>query len=271
MNFSLQKYQKYQQELSQIYHIDSNKLHIFQAIPSTNPKAWELLDSGENPPFTVMALKQTVGRGQWGKTWISSEGGLYLSVMVQPNIALNDSFHLTMATAWGIAEILNSYGFPIFIKWSNDLILNKRKLGGIKIESRSQKNLIKYAVIGVGINWINPVPELGINLQSFCEETDRNNFISLENLAAITITGILYGYQQYFDFGTNYILDNYQSLLNSLGKKVHLHDKTGVITGVLETGQLQVKLKNSEQIEQIINLVPGQISIGYDSCKRSIN
>ena len=264
MNFSLEKYQQYQQKLSHIYSIEPKKLHIFQTIPSTNPKAWELLDSGENPPFTVMALEQTTGRGQWGKTWISSEGGLYLSLIVQPNIALYDSFHLTMATAWGIAEVLNSFGFPIFIKWSNDLILNKRKLGGIKIETRSQKNIIKYAVIGVGINWINSVPELGINLQSFCQATGQKNFDSLEHLAAIIITGILSGYQQYFDFGRNYILDRYQSLLNSLGKKVHLQGKTGIITGILETGQLQVKLEHSEQFEEIINLVPGQISIGYD-------
>lgn len=268
MNFSLEKYKQYQQELSQIYNIDSNKLHIFETIPSTNPKAWQLLDSGENPPFTVMALQQTVGRGQWGKAWVSSQGGLYLSVMLEPNIiALNDSFHLTMATAWGIAEILKSYGFPICIKWSNDLILNKRKLGGIKIETRSQKNIIKYAVIGVGINWINPVPELGINLESFCQKQEQNNFSSLEHLAAITITGLLSGYQQYFDFGTNYILNKYQSLLNSLGKKVNLDGKTGIVTGVLETGQLQVKLQNSEQIANIINLSPGQISIGYDLSK----
>ncbi|MGK7936018.1 MAG: biotin--[acetyl-CoA-carboxylase] ligase [Xenococcaceae cyanobacterium] len=264
MNFSLQKYQKYQQELSQIYRIDSNKLHIFQTIPSTNPKAWELLNSGENPPFTVMALKQTVGRGQWGKTWISSEGGLYLSVMVEPNIPINDSFHLTMATAWGIAEILNNYGFPVFIKWSNDLILNERKLGGIKIETRSRKNIIQYAVIGVGINWINAVPELGINLESFCKEYNHINFSSVEHLAATIITGILSGYQQYFDSGANYILDKYQSLLNSLGKKVYLDNKTGMITGILATGQLQVKLKNSNQAQDTINLVPGQISIGYD-------
>lgn len=284
MKFSLEKYQQHQLELVQIYDLKPTSLHIFETIPSTNPKSWELLDSGIQPPFAVIALQQTLGRGQWGKTWVSSEGGLYLSVVIQPNLALNNSFHLTMATAWGIAEILNNYGFPVFIKWSNDLILNKGKLGGIKLETRSQKNMIKYAVIGVGINWINPVPQPGINLKSFCDATcqqeagggigkkleplpkgqDKSNFSSLEYLAAVTITGLLFGYKQYFDFGEDYILGKYQSLLNSLGKKVNLDGKVGTIQGVTKTGELEINLEASNSSNEIVYVSPGKISLGYE-------
>ena len=264
MNFSLELYRKHQQEISSIYHLTPTKLDIFENIRSTNQKLWELLDCGENPSFAAIALQQTAGRGQWGKTWLSSQGGLYLSVIVQPNITLDNSFHLTMATAWGIAHILRSYDFPIFIKWSNDLILNQRKLGGIKLETRCQKNLIKYAVIGVGINWINPVPDLGINLQAFCQETGQQNISSLEELAAVTISGILFGYQKYLALGTDYILDSYQNLLDSIGRTINLDGKVGTITGVTETGQLQVKLESGEQIKNTIYIAPGQISLGYD-------
>ncbi len=264
MDFSLELYRKYQQEISSIYDLTRTKLDIFATIPSTNQKLWELLDCGENPSFAAVALQQTAGRGQWGKTWLSSQGGLYLSVIVQPNITLDQSFHLIMATAWGIANILRSYGFPIFIKWSNDLILNQRKLGGIKLETRCQKNLIKYAVIGLGINWINPVPDLGINLQTFCQETGQKNFSSLEELAAVGIAGILFGYQKYLALGTDYILDSYQNLLDSIGRTINLDGKVGTITGVTKTGQLQVKLEPGKQIKDTIYVAPGQISLGYD-------
>ena len=264
MNFSLKLYRKYQQEISSIYDLKPINLDIFETIPSTNQKLWELLDCGENPSFAAVALQQTAGRGQWGKTWLSSQGGLYLSVILQPNITLNNSFHLTMATAWGIAAILRSYGFPIFIKWSNDLILNQRKLGGIKLETRCQKNLIKYAVIGVGINWINPVPDLGINLQAFCQETGQQNFSSLEKLAAVAIAGILLGYDKYLALGADYILDSYQNLLDSIGRTINLDGKVGTITGVTEKGQLQVKLEPGEQIKDTIYVAPGQITLGYD-------
>ncbi len=264
MNFSLEIYQQHWEQLSQAYNLAPIKLHIFETIPSTHQKLWEVLDRGESPPFAAIALHQTAGRGQWGKTWLSSEGGLYLSVMIQPNLTLNNSFHLTMATAWGIADILRSYSFPIFIKWSNDLILNQRKLGGIKIETRSQNNVLKYAVIGVGINWTNTVPEMGINLQSFCQETGLENFSHLEQLAAVIVTGILFGYQQYLKLGSATILNNYQNLLNSLGRKINLDGKIGIITGVTAAGQLQVHLENSGKIRDVIYLSPGQISLGYD-------
>ena len=265
MNFSLEIYQQHWEQLSQAYNLAPIKLHIFETIPSTNQKLWEVLDRGESPPFAAIALQQTAGRGQWGKTWLSSEGGLYLSVIMQPNLTLNNSFHLTMATAWGIADILRSYSFPIFIKWSNDLILNQRKLGGIKIETRSQNNVLKYAVIGVGINWTNTVPEMGINLQSFCQETDLENFSSLEQIAALIITGILFGYQQYLKLGAATILNNYQKLLNSLGRKINLDGTIGIVTGVTAAGQLQVNLENSgKKIRDVIYLSPGQISLGYD-------
>ena len=264
MDFCLAIYQQHWEKLSQTYNPEPVKLHIFETIPSTNQKLWELLDCGESTPVAAIALQQTAGRGQWGKTWLSSEGGLYLSVIMQPNLTLNNRFHLTIATAWGIADILRSYGFPVFIKWSNDLILHQRKLGGIKIETRSQNNVLKYVVIGVGINWINTVPELGINLQSFCQETGLQNFSCLEHLAAVILTGILSGYQQYLKLGAAKILENYQQLLNSLGRKINLDGKLGTIAGVTTAGQLQVNLGNSSRNDDIVYLSPGQISLGYD-------
>ena len=60
----------------------------------------------------------------------------------------------------GIATVLRHYELPVSIKWSNDLILDRRKLGGIKIETKNDKNKLTKAVVGVGINWQNLVPNL---------------------------------------------------------------------------------------------------------------
>ncbi|HHP7232290.1 MAG TPA: biotin--[acetyl-CoA-carboxylase] ligase [Xenococcaceae cyanobacterium] len=264
MNFSLELYQQYWTQLAVTYHLEPLKLHIFEILPSTNQKLWELLASGTNPPFAAIALQQTAGRGQWGKTWLSAAGGLYLSVIVQPNITLDRSFHLIMATAWGIADILRSYNFPVLIKWSNDLILKQHKLGGIKLETRSDNQVLQYAVIGVGINWTNTVPQPGINLQTFCQETKVQNFSSLEQLAAITLTGIVLGYQQYLKLGAAIILNNYQKLLDSLGKKINFAHKVGTITGVTTTGELQVTVEDFANKKNIIYLSPGEISLGYN-------
>lgn len=49
-------------------------LHIFETLPSTNQKLWELIDKGATIPLAVIALRQTAGKGQWGKQWLSPSG-----------------------------------------------------------------------------------------------------------------------------------------------------------------------------------------------------
>ncbi len=170
-------------------------MHSFDRLDSTNIRIWELVEGGIETPVAVMALQQTAGKGQWGHSWVSAGGGLYLSVALDVDLDLKDNPHLIMATAWGIATVLRYYQLPVTIKWSNDLILERRKLGGIKIETRNIDRKIAKAVVGVGINWRNPVPDVGINLQSYYEERISVSIDSLEELTAIACYGIVLGYQ----------------------------------------------------------------------------
>jgi len=233
-------------------------LHIFPTIPSTNQKLWELIDDGATIPLVAIAMQQTAGRGQWSKTWVSSEGGLYLSIAIAPNLAPDHNPHLLMATAWGIATLLRSYQLPVSLKWPNDLILARRKLGGIKIETRIFQRQVTHAVIGVGINWINPVPEVGINLQSYQQE----QIPSLEQLAAITAYGILSGYQHYLSVGIEQLLDDYLEILTSLGQTAMVNSCPGEVTGVTTDGKLKVRLRSPGATTEVC-LSPGQISLGY--------
>ena len=234
-------------------------LYIYENLPSTNQKLWELIDRNSKVSSGVIALRQTAGKGQWGKQWLSPAGGMYLSVSLFPDLALNDNFHLVMATAWGIATTLRSYDVPVAIKWSNDLILSGRKLGGIKIETRASRKRITQAVVGVGINWINTVPEVGINLLSY-----RDRLSSLEQLVAIATYGILFGYQHYLKVGVEKLIANYLELLITLGQQVTVEGEKGTVTGVTTEGKLIVKVERSPSTATEVYLTPGQISLGYE-------
>ncbi|MEQ8956672.1 MAG: biotin--[acetyl-CoA-carboxylase] ligase, partial [Coleofasciculus sp. C2-GNP5-27] len=133
-------------------------IYLFDSLSSTNQTLWELLDRGTTLPTVVIAAQQTAGRGQWGRQWQSAPGGLYLSLALTTNVEACDSAQLTMCSAWGIAMALRCYGIPVLIKWHNDLLLLGYKLGGILTETRLSQGQITKAVIGVGINWSNPVP-----------------------------------------------------------------------------------------------------------------
>ncbi|NJO96801.1 MAG: biotin--[acetyl-CoA-carboxylase] ligase [Pleurocapsa sp. CRU_1_2] len=271
LNFNLNTYQQAWQQINQSkiipHKIDINQpiaLSIFDCIPSTNTKVWELINRGLKCPLGAIAFSQTAGKGQWGHSWISVAGGLYLSVGLDLDLEINNYPHLVMATAWGVGTTLRHYQLPVTIKWSNDLILNQRKLGGIKIETRNNNNKLVQAVVGIGINWQNPAPEPGINLQSYYQAENTQAISSLEELTAIATYGILLGYEYYLTVGIDQLLDKYLEILASLGQQVNFNGCAGEVVGVTTEGKLRVKLR-SPGATTVITLSPGQISLGYSS------
>lgn len=239
-------------------------LQVFETLPSTNQTLWELVNQGAASGTVVIAQQQTAGRGQWGRQWQSTRGGLYLSLALTPNLQASNSAQLTLCSAWGIATALRSYDIPVFLKWPNDLLLLGRKLGGILTETRVHQGQITKAVVGVGINWSNAVPETGIALQSFCEEqlSPRPRVTSLEQLAAMVIQGIKFGYQRWSEQGIDSLLLSYLEFLDSLGRQVIVDGNPGMITGVTPSGELRICL-NSAATPIEICLKPGTISLGY--------
>ncbi len=277
LNFNLQLYQRAWQQLNQsqiiTQQVDIAKpipVQIFDSIPSTNTKLWELIDKRIEMPASaipkakrsVIARQQTAGKGQWGHNWVSSAGGLYFSLGLNLDLAIEHYPHLVIATVWGIAAVLRHYKLPVTIKWFNDLILNQRKLGGIKIETRNLQNKIVKAVIGVGINWCNPVPEPGINLESYYQNYSAKNIQSLEELTAITSYGIMLGYNYYVAVGIERLLTNYLAILSSLGQQVMINNCLGEVIGVTTEGKLKIRLRSPGATTEI-SLNPGQISLGY--------
>ncbi|MDJ0600824.1 MAG: biotin--[acetyl-CoA-carboxylase] ligase [Crocosphaera sp.] len=237
----------------------SYPLSVFETVTSTNQVVWDLLAEGNPFPRIAIAAQQTAGRGQWGRTWVSSVGGLYLSIGLTLNLPAENAPHLTLFTAWGIAQRLRRYGLPVTLKWPNDLLLEGRKLGGIKSETRIQQGMITHSVIGVGINWANAVPDPGITIQSY---PNPHNIDSLETLAAITIDGVLEGYEAYQRDGIDALVRNYVEILDSVGGTVMIEGVTGTIIGVTTQGELKVTLQSSGS-KTTLKLPPGTLSLGY--------
>ncbi len=149
----------------------------YEEIESTNSEAWRLIDrlnsvevqNGSHPHGSdchtvIIAKRQTKGRGQRGHSWQSDLGGLFMSVILQPNVAAVNAHQITLWSAWGIAKALSETGANVKLKWLNDLLIDRRKLGGILTETRIEGDKILYAVVGIGINWTNDVPEGAIAL-----------------------------------------------------------------------------------------------------------
>ncbi|MDZ7961813.1 MAG: biotin--[acetyl-CoA-carboxylase] ligase [Aulosira sp. DedQUE10] len=241
-------------------------LHIFDSVASTNQTLWSLLAQGGQPGCVVIATQQTAGRGQWGRQWSSPTGGLYLSVGIQPKLDAADSYQLTFASAWGIAAQLQNCGVRVGIKWPNDLVLNDRKLGGILTETKVKQGKITQAVIGVGINWANPVPETGINLELWQASQPSRPISCLEMLTSQVLLGIESGLECLFEEGVNILLSNYLDLLINMGDRIYINDLAGTVIGVTPQGNLRINpetYKTKEVTTSEIYIQPGTISLGY--------
>jgi BirA family biotin operon repressor/biotin-[acetyl-CoA-carboxylase] ligase len=241
-------------------------LHIFDNVASTNQTLWNLLAQGEKPWSVVIARQQTAGRGQWGRQWISPTGGLYLSVAIAPTLEAVASYQLTLASAWGIASQLRQRGVDVKIKWPNDLVLNGRKLGGILTETKINNGYITQAVIGVGINWTNPVPETGINLELWQASQATKSISCLEMLTSCVLQGLESGMECLEQEGISILLSRYGELLANIGDKVYFNDLAGTVIGVNAQGKLRVSVETYDTTEiktSELYIEPGTISLGY--------
>lgn len=246
------------------------EIFLYETLPSTNRTAWQLVDRGHGAGTVVIAREQTAGRGQWGRTWESSRGGLYLSLVLEPELPLDRCHLLTLTSAWGIVTSLNTLGIALQIKWPNDLINHGHKVGGILTESRlttsaiaPQGTQLQQVVIGLGMNWANPLTANAISLKQLLPDVPHLSLKTLEDLAAIALRGILQGFYYWQQQGDAAFVAAYQQKLAHRGKKVSVDGHPALVEGVSSTGELVVIVERNGQ-KFARSLKPGEISLGYN-------
>lgn len=132
-----------------------DRFHYFEEIDSTNDLLRFLAKQGAPHGTVIAADHQTVGRGRRGRSFHSPKGvGIYLSMLLRPHCLPGELMHLTCATAVAMCDAVEAAaGFRPGIKWTNDLVFGKRKLGGILTElGFTPEGKVDYAIIGIGIN-----------------------------------------------------------------------------------------------------------------------
>lgn len=133
-------------------------MHIIKldAIESTNTFLKDLALNGSVKNFTVVSAEnQFKGRGQMGASWSSEAGkNLMCSVFVRDmSMLLKDVLYLNLAVSMAVYTTLSAYDLPkLSVKWPNDILSEKGKLGGILIENTIDKKMLRNSIIGIGLN-----------------------------------------------------------------------------------------------------------------------
>ena len=138
----------------------AGRVRHFASVSSTNILALEAAQAGAAHGSVWVADEQTAGRGRGGHQWHSRAGdGLYVSVLLRPQMALTQALWLSLATGLA-AKVATAAvtGLAPDIRWPNDLLLGARKYGGILVETAAiaapddATAMLRYAVVGIGIN-----------------------------------------------------------------------------------------------------------------------
>ena len=221
----------------------------FEALPSTNNYAVELISKSEPTEGTVISASyQSAGRGQIGSKWESEAGkNLMFSLILYPSfLPLTEQFLLSQAIALGIRDFLSTIvPQAVYVKWPNDIYIENNKVAGILIQTAISGQSLQYCVAGIGIN---------VNQETF--PTGLPNPVSLKLAASKTFVlpeliqeSFSYLEQRYLQLKAGayqQLKADYLNVLYGHQQKVLLKRAsgsifTGVIKGISANGQLEVE------------------------------
>lgn len=228
------------------------KIIKLNAIGSTNSFLKKVATNLKVENFTVVvSSNQTSGRGQQDTKWVSEAGkNLTFSVFcLFNNLPATHYRYLNFAVSLSVFEALQELFLPkLTIKWPNDILSGNYKVCGILIENSLKKNHIISSVIGIGLNVNQEVfPEELPNASSIKniikKETDLNKLLNsiLEKMKA-NIS--LLNSKKYNRLEDKYLLNLYKKGIPSMFKTAKNILFMGKVSGISESGKLQIELVN---------------------------
>jgi BirA family biotin operon repressor/biotin-[acetyl-CoA-carboxylase] ligase len=127
------------------------QLYYYHRLATTMKTAKELAKKGTVEGTVIISDTQTAGKGRLGRTWISPEGSLAISIILKPS--LNNLPQLVIIASLAVVRtIKKTTGLQAQIKWPNDILIKDKKVCGILIENEVKGDKVNFAIIGIGIN-----------------------------------------------------------------------------------------------------------------------
>lgn len=200
------------------------------SVDSTNNYAKKLADEGAPHGTVVLTDHQTGGRGRRGNSFLSPAGkGLYLSVLLRPNLHPAEVIHLTAWIAVAVCHAVEQViGERPGIKWTNDLILRRKKLCGILTEMalEAETGELQYVVAGIGINVSQTEAEFGPELSRLAISLEQalDHPVRRADLAAAVIRALDRMMSDFPHQKVSY-LEQYRKDCLTLGREVRLIQK----------------------------------------------
>lgn len=235
-------------------------IYIFNEVMSTNTIAKFLSMNGVGNGAVVISEKQTKARGRSGKNWESPLGGVWLSIILNPNVNHSKIPLITLATGVAVENTLKRIGVKnAEIKWPNDILIHGKKVCGILTEAITSFNTIESVIIGVGI-------DANISIENFPEELRENMTTLNDEIGEKVDENLLIKLflEEFEKISEQFINEEYETILKewrknsyTIGKIVEVHEPfskpyDGYVLGISRDGSLVVE-KIDGTLEKVIS------------------
>ena len=233
----------------------ARQVEAHEALESTQRRARELAHEGpERAPHGTLVVcgAQTGGRGRHGRRWGSPVGGLWMSVVLRPDLRAGKAARITQTASVGVAKALWEFGVEARIKWPNDLLVEPggrergRKICGILAESSVEnvpvaskragggeldERRVDFVVLGVGLNANLEPADLGVEDGGVATvSSEVGSEVDLLELLGTILSRLDYELSRVAgDFES--ILDDWRALDCTLGERVRVQSYDRSIEG----------------------------------------
>ncbi len=229
-------------------------LYYEESVESTQRIAHQLASENAPEGTVILAEEQRAGKGRMDRKWHSPKyTGVWMSMILKPNIPLTKAPQLTLLTAVAVAQAIEeAAGLSAEIKWPNDILINGKKVTGILTELQAEADRIHSVIIGIGINVNQKQADFPIELQ------EKASSLAIEKGEDISRAGLIKSifkhfeklYLLYLEKGFFPIKLLWEGYAVSIGKTIKARTLTKVIEGkalgITDEGVLKLEDQTGE-------------------------
>jgi len=214
------------------------ELFEYDCVESTNKLLIDMARAGSPVGTVVWAHSQEGGRGRLGRSFVSPEGGIYISFLVPCPKSLEDvGFSLTAKAGVAVKRTIEAVcNKKCGIKWVNDIIIDGKKVCGILAQLVDKSKV----VLGIGINYSTPKECFGDEIRNIAgsiyeiEDTSKNRSLVIPPMQDFVLAlignvfGLLCG-EELHENEKNWLAE-YKNSSTILGNKVKVM-QAGCVVG----------------------------------------
>ncbi len=229
-------------------------IFCYDSVDSTNNVAHRFARDDAQSGTVILAEFQTTGRGRNARKWVAQKGeNITASVILRPTMPLENLTYLSLLTALSVAQAIEDVvGQRAEIKWPNDVLIRRKKVAGVLVETSARASAVDYVVIGIGLN-VNQVQfpdDLAEHATSLFLETGNTHdqttlFVSLMKYLDANYARLVSG-------DTESIRKMWSGYCNMFGKHITFYQgdskREGIALDIDDRGFLKVKIDQREEV-----------------------